>query len=142
MSGSSLASVVGYPPAAEALVKAPPIHRLAQWHAKFWGKSMKDEEEKWRKECSPIPEVGEPRDQTQDRDECMDLDEDVDGDIISGCYALDLNVEAKAVPSIWIRADYIRIYDALQKHYNNIVNRLWTPGAVVTGQPGIGQFPL
>jgi hypothetical protein len=127
------------------LAKVPLIHPLAQWHAKFWGKSMEDEEEKWRKECSPIPEVGgEPRAQTQDRDECMDLDEDVDDDIISGCYALDIDVEAKAarLPSIWIRADYIRIYDALEEHYNTIVNLPWTPGAVVTGQPGIGQFPL
>jgi hypothetical protein len=138
MSGPSLASVVGFQP--EPLVKIPPIHPLARLHAKFWGKSMQDEEEEWRMAQPPISEAGgEPGDQGQDM---MDVDSNTNDDIISGCYALKIDVEGLVYPSIWIRADYKRIYDALEEHYNTLDVLPWTPGAVVTGQPGIGELPL
>ena len=43
-------------------------------------------------------------------------------------------------PKIWIRAEYIRIYDAVKTHYEKpwILNNV-PPAAVVTGQPRIGE---
>jgi hypothetical protein len=43
-------------------------------------------------------------------------------------------------PSIWIRAEYIRTYDFLEDHYRDTTSNPGpAPGAVLTGQPGIGS---
>jgi hypothetical protein len=128
----SLASIVGSHP--EGVVKTPfndqGLVQLSRLHAKFWGKSMKDEEEEWRKAQPLFSEAGdEPRGQDQNWDESMDVDGDTNDDIMSGCYALNVDVKAIVYPSIWIRADYKRIYDAVEQHYNTYVNLPWTPRA-------------
>ncbi|KAF8526672.1 hypothetical protein BU17DRAFT_82885 [Hysterangium stoloniferum] len=55
----------------------------------------------------------------------MDVDDDGEADILPGCYSLGIGIEG-FIPFIWIRAEYIRIFDACQKTYNK-------------GQPGIGK---
>jgi len=68
-----------------------------------------------------------------------DLGED---DIILGChYILDLDIFGRR---LWIRADYMQVYDYLEAYYNKTVGTLGSsPAAVLTGQPGVGEvlFP-
>jgi hypothetical protein len=139
-SGLSLASVVRIPARMGTWPKLDDEESLAQLHAKFWGKSMAEEEQEWRNAQSPIPAIGDYGDEGQDRDERMDVDLDEDGDIIRGCYVLD--IEGLGFSKIWIRADYIRIYDYLEIHYKKrAVPAGRAPAGVITGQPGIGEFP-
>jgi hypothetical protein len=110
-SGSDFASVVHIPKRQTQWPKLDGDDPLTVLHAKFWGKSMAIEEQEWRS-----VQWGDParaRDQDQDEDDPMDEHLDEDDDIIPGCYPLDLGIN---VPKIWIRADYIRIYDFLEAH--------------------------
>jgi hypothetical protein len=60
-----------------------------------------------------------------------------DEDDIPGCYPFSVGIEDITV---WIRADYIRVYNALEDYYKKAMKRSGrTPSAVVTGQPGIGE---
>ena len=62
-------------------------------------------------------------------------DEDEDG--IPGCYPFSVGIEDITV---WIRADYICVYEALEDYYKKAMKQSGrTPSAVVTGQPGIGE---
>jgi hypothetical protein len=136
---SSLASVVRV----QTWLKTDDENPLALFHKKFWGKSMKDEESEW---CDTQPVSGGSLGVAdQDGDERMDLDEgermDEDDDVISGCYVLDIDIDGLGMSSLWIRADYIRIYNFLQAHYDNYAKpRSRAPSAVLTGQPGSGEF--
>jgi hypothetical protein len=136
MSGSSLASIIG--PYQEFLTRwqsfkvSSPISLPFQWHAKFWGKSMEIEEQQWLEGSG----LG--------GDEPMDVDtsegEDSDDDFIKGCYTLEIGIKYFWIPRVWIRAEYIRIYNALEAYYQkrpSISNQ--APAAVITGQPGIGE---
>jgi len=126
---------------------------LALLHAKFWGRSMVDEEQVW---CNSQPltlAIGnESRDKDQDGDEFMDkcsdrtVDEGQgtdldDDDIIPGCYLLDIGIEGLNITKLWVRAEYIRVYDFIEYYHKNpSFPRERAPAVVVTGQPGIGMF--
>lgn len=74
----------------------------------------------------------------------VDVDvDDVDDNIIPGCYAFNIDVEGLELSKIWIRADYIRVYNSLDSLRDvttaSIFQRI---GAILTGEPGIGEFPL
>jgi hypothetical protein len=125
---------------------------LALFHAKFWGKSMAEEERDWRNTQLPISAIGGEFGDEDHGDKRMDeigddvMDEgtgtDLDDDIIPGCYMLDIDIDQwEDLPSqrIWIRADYIRIWDELTDHYNTYPSKGRAPAAVLTGQPGIGK---
>ena len=51
-------------------------------------------------------------------DEPMDVDtsggEDLDDDFIKSCYFLEIGIKRVWIPRLWIRAEYIRIYNALE----------------------------
>lgn len=74
-------------------------------------------------------------------------DED-DYEIIPG-YVLDLQVDDKVpwIKRMWVRAEYIRIYESVVDHYEAQIRKrdqalggvILPPAAVVTGQPGIGK---
>jgi hypothetical protein len=74
-------------------------------------------------------------------DETMDeaSTADSDDDIIPGCYVLDIDINEIEFPKIWIRAEYIRVFDSLYAYYNTTLSLPRAPAAVVTGQPGIGK---
>ena len=79
----------------------------------------------------------------EDDTEAMDEDKlegeatDEDDDVIPGCYPFSVGIENITV---WIRADYIRLYKALEDYYEQATKQKGrTPSAVVTGQPGIGE---
>ncbi|KIM88500.1 hypothetical protein PILCRDRAFT_3469 [Piloderma croceum F 1598] len=67
--------------------------------------------------------------------EIVNVDEDED--IIEGSYILNTGIQA--IKKIWICTDYIHIYDCLEEQYNNTAKVNFEPGAVITGQPGIGK---
>lgn len=165
MSDSSLASVV-LVDLGKKWVKVTDKEALAPFHTKFWGKSMEDEEAEWRKEPRQIEGPGD-EDEDEGRhegkgkgraidegeDEVMDTDEDEpetdadelegeatdeDQDVIPGCYPFNVGIEDITV---WIRADYIRVFEGLQRSFEKAMKqRGRTPSAVITGQPGIGEF--
>jgi hypothetical protein len=63
-------------------------------------------------------------------------------DIIPGCYLLNVDVNGIEYRRFWIRAEYIRVYDRIEMHYKSPgVPETRAPCAVLTGQPGIGEFP-
>ena len=143
--GSDLASVVLF---LEDMMPWSPLKKrdlLTQVHAKFWGTDMAGEEQRWR---DSQPEIG--ANEGQDHDEEMNVgSDDVSGvsgwtndeEITPGCYALDISVMGVALSKLWIHPDYIKIYDSIKKYYNDcakIPGR--APCAIVTGQPGVGEF--
>src|SRR5258708_24161663 len=100
---------------------------LTLFHEKFWGKSMDGEESRWRES-----QIGG----DQDQDEIADMDDDV----ISGCYFLDIGIPDIGISRLWIRADYIRIFDYIQSFYEERADPMVrVPSVVLTGQPGIGE---
>jgi hypothetical protein len=100
---------------------------LVQLHSKFWGKNLTYEES------------GSSHNQT-DGDEDMDVD-DV-GDFVPGCGILNIGIDELTFQKIWIRADYIRVFNFLESRETPMVRNRLAPAAVVTGPPGIGEFSL
>jgi len=141
-SGTALASIIGS--RAEVLkewksFRVDPGSLPAQWHSKFWGKSMAHEEQKWRDTQSPMPVEGSRLEETGVD---MTEGEDSDDDFIKGCYFLDIDINRSETSRIWIRAEYIRIYKAVEFWYNFVVESSYSgraQAAVITGQPGIGE---
>jgi len=156
-SGPELASVVGSDPEDLADWRSKRIRDnrpLALFHAKFWGKSMADEEEEWRNSRPPIGAIeGELGDKDGDGDERMNEGSDetmhggqgteVEDDILPGCYLLDIGIRGLDFRKIWVRAEYQRVYNLVEAHYKKPgVPYGQAPAVVVTGQPGIGVFSL
>jgi hypothetical protein len=117
----------------------------ARLHAKFWGRSLVDDEREWRNTQPNSPIIrGDLIAEDQDGDDHMDEDwegADLRSDITPGCHVLDINIDGIEYPRIWVRAEYLRIYDFLEDCYNDAVEKPGrAPGAVLTGQPGIGEF--
>ncbi len=102
---------------------------LTLLHSKFWGKSLIFEEP---------PRRNSRRDEAQR----MDVDDDDDDDVIPGPSILNIDIDGLPFSKIFIRADYIRIYNFLDhREISRFPNGL-APAAVLTGQPGNGEFPL
>ena len=160
--GSTFASIVKIP----SYMKPWPIldndDALALLHAKFWGKNMADEEQQWLKAQQASRATGtefELRDQeggeridvvvngTMAVDEVAVVDEtmdetttiDPDDDIIPGCYMLDIGIDG-LMSKLWIRAEYIRVFNFVNAYYDEPSSILRAPCVVVTGHPGIGEF--
>ena len=104
---------------------------LSQLRDRFWGFSMKDEEDKWR------------RDHPENERFAVDEEdnEDMANEIGQGCYPLDFGIPDLARSKLWIRKEYIRIYDGCEVFYND--NERFgggiAPSAIITGQPGISK---
>ncbi|KAF8525513.1 hypothetical protein BU17DRAFT_41732 [Hysterangium stoloniferum] len=124
---SSLASITKASDAA-SWVKIAHDRSLAQFHTKFWGTGMNDERDAWSKADG----------QGALNEFEMDVDDDEEADILPGCYFLGTGIEG--LPQfIWIRAEYIRIFDACQRQYEGRYFSERPPSFVITGQPGIGK---
>ncbi|KAK2464479.1 hypothetical protein APHAL10511_003458 [Amanita phalloides] len=147
--GSTLASIVGSRPrwltewesfklSPESSLRLSFSVLPTQFYAMFWGKSMADEEKKWRDAQPPmLTGIGNER---QGGDGSMDVDvSEEEDDIIEGCHFLEIDIEGFEFPRIWIRAEYIRIYDALMALYRTPAYPYLAPAVVITGQPGIGK---
>ena len=98
-------------------------HPLSRLHEKFWGKGMAEEEGQWFKNQGIPPKFG---------------DMDDESDIGPGCCILNIGMED--CPQLWVRSEYIRMYDFCNEIYNRPRSPYaMTPLVVITGQPGIGQ---
>jgi len=70
-------------------------------------------------------------------DELEDIEE---SEVAQGCFSLDLGIHGLKVSKIWVRKDYLRIYDNCIKHCEDVrdCDHL-SPSAIITGQPGVGK---
>ncbi|KAF8350326.1 hypothetical protein F5887DRAFT_944842 [Amanita rubescens] len=94
--------------------QAPPNAPLTQFHAKFWG----------------VEEEGGLSDN-------MEVD-DSTADISPRCYILDIGIRG-VEDKIWVRADYIRMFEFAEKFYAESLSKPLSPCLVIAGQPGIGK---
>jgi hypothetical protein len=99
--------------------KLDDIHPYSQLHSKYWGKGIEDEAEEWVK-SHPI--VYDPT-----------------NDIGPGCFVLDFGIEYYHPSRLWVRQDYIRMYNYCCDKAPP-VKALHPCSVVITGQPGIGGF--
>ncbi|KAF8337726.1 hypothetical protein F5887DRAFT_531087 [Amanita rubescens] len=135
---SNFTSVVRFAPLGQ-WPKIDDDQPFAKLHAKFWGISMLHEEQEWRNSQQPIPAVGDELETEDHMDMNFDAD-DVDADVIPGCYVLNIGIKGLERSKIWIRADYIRVYNYLETINDGISKAEGVaPGAIITGQPGIGK---
>ena len=72
-------------------------HDFSNIHAKFWGVGIYEDDVKWLL--------------TQPEGQLMDVD---GSEVGPGCFTLDL--EIPIVSNVWVRKDYLRIYDECQKY--------------------------
>ena len=93
---------------------------LSRLHIKYWNRSIDDEESTWASAHSAP----------------MDTDE---SDIVRGCFPLQVNIPDFRIPNLWVREDYIRIYDYCDSHCKNRRGVSLWPCAIITGQPGSGE---
>jgi hypothetical protein len=149
VSASRLSSVVRFP-SMEQWEAIDNDESPALFHAKFLGKSMANEEEEWSSSQPPIADIGselEGKELDGERPIGKAVDGKTDGDrtdldsddIIAGCYMLDIGIDDFPFPKIWVRADYIRIFNYLQAYYDWPRAHNVAPAVVITGQPGIGK---
>ena len=110
--------------------------QLAQLHGKFWGVNMQDEETMWR-ETQPEEEPLNVEDDNQKPEE-HEKEED---DIGPGSYILTLDIPNMPleVSQLWIRQEYIRVYDFCEKYLEACIPANLTPSVILTGQAGIGS---
>jgi hypothetical protein len=119
--------------------KIPDTDLLARLHAMFWGKDMKSEASEWNVEWKTQLSIPDSESEPQDEDS----DEEEEDAFIPGCYLLDITIENLFSKKIWIRADYIRIYDFVETYFKKKRFDMFTaPAVVVTGHPGVGEFAL
>ncbi|KAH9043153.1 hypothetical protein EDB85DRAFT_1885551 [Lactarius pseudohatsudake] len=106
-------------------------HVVADLHRRFWGVSMRDEETKWR--------ATQPENESMDVDETAEEDEGEGDETGAGCYILTLGTPDLECQKLWIRKDYIRLYDFCQKYMESRREGQQAPSLVITGQTGIGK---
>ena len=109
---------------------------LALLHSKFWGKSLIFEDPPRRNQPHASPHGSELGDESQR------MDVDNSDDVIPGPSILNIGIDRLPFSTLFIRADYIRVYDFLDKlEVIRFPNGL-APAAVLTGHPGTGKLPL
>lgn len=122
---STLKCVVGpYHTTAWEIGRLSQCSSLAQLHYKYWGVSMK-----------------KGNDDNHDGEEGGS-----NGDnFIDGCHVLDVGISGMEA-SIWVRAEYIRIFDHITKVHNELVASTGIDEesycVILTGQPGIGKLDM
>ena len=92
---------------------------LFQFHSKFWGTSMA-KDTVFR----------------ESNGDGMDVDDKID----PGAYMLGIGIQGLPFQKIWIRTEYIRLFDYIQQCHDHVRTQNLAPAVVITGQPGIGDF--
>src|SRR5258708_6020015 len=116
--------------------------KAAQLHRKFWRRSMVSEEAEWRGTQKSVGD--DPGDVSDGEVDPMDvdMDEEEEDEIGPECYILNIGIKGLPHSKIWIRTDYIRIYDYCSGHYESCLSqpsRWVAPSIIITGQPGVGK---
>jgi hypothetical protein len=94
-----------------------------------------------------IEEEGEDEEEEEEHkwneEEWESEEENIDIDLIEGCYALNVDI-AGIETSIWVRAEYIRLFDHIANLYYTDLSQerkqQKSSCVIVTGQPGIGAL--
>ena len=96
--------------------------RLSVFHAKYWGVNIDQDESKW---------IGA-------HGQLMDVD---GSEVVRGCFVLGLDNDYFMASKLWVRKDYLRMYDRCDSHYEDVRNRRLhlRPSVVITWQPGVGE---
>ena len=90
---------------------------LGRLHSQFWRTSMVNEEKEWlRKQKTDLSAS------VNGSDDSDRMRLDVDGDIGPGCYVLDID-DGFRRKKVWIRSEYIRLYDQCTNHYNRCLGK-------------------
>jgi hypothetical protein len=96
---------------------------------------MGEEEEAWRAQNAEMLDA-----HLADSEESEDTVDDELSDYRRGCYALSFGENRiLSFAKIWIRAEYILLYDAIEQHYAETARSPKTGAVVLTGQPGTGE---
>ena len=107
----------------------PPLQRqdddtyVSELHAKYWGVSINQDESEW------VASHGEL------------VENDPDGsEVVRGCFTLNFLSGGRTVSQLWVRKDYLRIYDSCDHHCQFALDKeTLSPTAIITGQPGVGE---
>ena len=101
--------------------KLPSNDPLSSFHAKYWGKGILDDKREWL--------------ETQDGGHRMDTDEAPTN------FALYINIDGLNARSLWVRKDYMLLYDECMAYFNrpHVKSDTMPPSVVIMGQPGIGK---
>ena len=94
-------------------------HELVQLHHKFWNKPESD---------------------LLDKHEDKSAEGGEDDEIGPGCHILDIGIPALGCMKLWIRKEYIRVYNYCNDYMEANWNGQLSPSMVIMGSPGIGQF--
>jgi hypothetical protein len=91
--------------------------------AKFWGKDIREEKRKWQ--------------ETQPGGHEMDIDTDE----AAAKFAFFFEIDGLNASSMWVREDYMLLYDDCTAHFANpdIGDDSSPPSVIITGQPGVGK---
>jgi len=94
---------------------------LSMFHAKYWGKGILEDKRKWL--------------ETQNGGHRMDTDE------APANFALYFNIAGLNPSNLWVREDYMLLYDECMAYFNRprVKSSAMPPSVVITGQPGIGK---
>jgi len=70
-------------------------------------------------------------------DELEDIEE---SEVAQGCFSLELGIPGLRISKLWVRKDYLRIYDHCNEHCEKVRKaEHLSPSAIITGQPGVGE---
>jgi len=105
------------------LIELDAKDHLSKLHSKYWGVGIDQDESEWVGTHEQLPEID-------------------DSEVVRGCFALNLDISGLMVSKLWVRKDYIRIYDHCDHYYEDIRNKQnqhLASSVVITGQPGCGK---
>ncbi len=124
------------------------------WDA-WWGRPIEEAARLWRDQNplvantpAPFPDYEDPCIHTSTQPPCgsttQSLQDSFEGDdVLPGCFFLRVPLIKRSRP-VWVRANYIRVYDAILQQYIKLIDNdspfLRTHSAVLTGQPGVGEL--
>ena len=97
---------------------------LSMLHAKYWGKDIREEMRQWQEK--------------QTRGQPLNTDQST---VLPANFALYLDIDDLNISSMWVREDYVLLYDHCIAYFNQpkIRPSPMPPSIVITGQPGIGE---
>ncbi|KAI0293197.1 hypothetical protein BC826DRAFT_1015754 [Russula brevipes] len=115
-------TLVPYPRLAKLWNQLDPSERLSKLHSRYWQDDIADSRRDWWRSQQGETTVGR-----------NEIDEE--------CFVLDFNMHDDQCSRLWVRKDYVRIYDHCDQHFKDTMKHLGhgAPSVVITGQPGIGK---
>jgi hypothetical protein len=125
-----------------AITRAKPLNKMSLRHKEFWGRDMGLEEVVWKSEnATMLTEHMANVEDTVDEGEASEGEESVGRfvDYREGCFPIRFG-KGLLIPDseIWVRADYLLLYDRIEEHYNRMTELSHTGAVILTGQPGCG----